>query len=241
MSDLCIDLGCGPNKKPGLIGVDMAEASGVDHVVNFEKDPLPFPDRSVKYVHLSHCMEHISKPEAVFKEISRVCQDGARIDLWGPYTWENSAFIFDHRNFFNEDHFYHPCVWFPDFWWNILQSRWLLHGFTYVVPEDVLRDIEAQGMSAYFAIRYLKGVVKEFCAHIEVRLQQDLPSPELHRHLAVSREAPRYRIPWQSPEHAGRNPMPLLMRGLGVKPLDAAAGLDGVPARETLDSAGSGA
>lgn len=230
MNNLCIDLGCGSKKKPGMIGVDMAAAPGVDFVVNFERDPLPFPDRSVKYVHLSHCMEHIANPETVFKEIGRVCQDGACIDLWGPYTWENSAFIFDHRNFFNEDHFYHPCVWFPDFWWNILQSRWLLHGFTYVVPEDVLRDIESQGLSAYFAIRYLKGVVKEFCAHIEVRLQPDIPAPDMCRHLAFNRDAQRYLIPWHSPSHASLKPMPLLMRSLGVKPLDAAAWLDGEPA-----------
>ncbi len=229
MNNLCIDLGCGSRKKPGMIGVDMAEAPGVDVVVNFEREPLPFPDRSVKYVHLSHCMEHISKPEAVFREISRVCQDGARIDVWGPYTWENSAFIFDHRNFFNEDHFYHPCVWFPDFWWSILQSRWLLHGFTYVVAEDVLRDIEAQGLSAYFAIRYLKGVVKEFCAHIEVRLQQDTPSPALHRHLAVSREAARYRIPWQVPEPSSRNPVERVLKRLGLGAVEADAVLDGAP------------
>jgi SAM-dependent methyltransferase len=228
MNDLRIDLGCGSKKKVGTIGVDMQAAPGVDHVVNFEKDPLPFPDQSVAYVHLSHCLEHIVDPVRLFAEITRVCQDGARVDIWGPYAWENSAFIFDHKNFFNEDHFYHPCIWFPDFWGHILKARWLLHGFTYVMTYDTLRDLAAQGHSAYYAIRYLKGVVKEFCAHVEVRRGNAPTPPPLRRYIAAARGEPRYCIEWLA-DRTERRPVPAdrLLRKLGGRPVPPKDNLDG--------------
>jgi len=228
VKDLCIDLGCGGKKKPGTIGVDMADAPGVDHVVDFEKEPLPFPDQSVRYIHLSHCMEHIRQPEALFREITRVAQDGARLDMWGPYAWENSAFIFDHRNFFNEDHFYHPCVWFPDFWRDIFGARWLLHGFTYVVPEPILRELRGQGITMAFAIRYFKGVVKEFCAHVEVSRDAKPVEPAVRRMLALDRNGPRHEIRWEPGARWNQfRPVRRVLRGLGTRPVQDA--LDGMP------------
>ncbi len=228
MNNLRIDLGCGSKKKTGTIGVDMQAAPGVDHVVNFEKDPLPFPDQSVAYVHLSHCLEHIVDPVKLLAEITRVCQDGARLDIWGPYAWENSAFIFDHKNYFNEDHFYHPCVWFPEFWGPILKARWLLHGFTYVMSYDTLRDLADQGHSAYYAIRYLKGVVKEFCAHIEVRREGSPTPPPIRRFIAAGRAEPRYRIAWEAKRRRLRPASPdRLLRKLGGVPVPSAESVDG--------------
>jgi predicted SAM-dependent methyltransferase len=50
-SNLKLDLGCGSVKKPGTLGVDIDQFPGVDYVVDLQTNPLPFPNRSVEYVH----------------------------------------------------------------------------------------------------------------------------------------------------------------------------------------------
>src|SRR4051794_22786124 len=92
-----IDLGCGSVKKEGTLGVDILPLPGVDHVVDVEAQPIPFADQSVEYVHSSHFLEHAQNPTRIFAEISRVCADRARLELWTPYAWSNPAFVLDHR------------------------------------------------------------------------------------------------------------------------------------------------
>lgn len=194
MSYLKIDLGCGSCKKEGTIGLDIHAQPGVDYILNLQTEPLPFPDKSVEYVYSSHCLEHIADPTNLFAEISRVCIDGAKLELWTPYGWENSAFIIDHKLFFNEDHYLHMCVWFVNFWEKILKARWLLKEFTYIVEPDILIEFYNNRISLDFALRYYKGVVKEFCASIEVKrgYQGEILQP--NRTFAVNRFSERYSI-----------------------------------------------
>ncbi len=194
MANLKIDLGCGSCKKEGTIGIDIFPQAGVDHVVNFEVDSLPFTNESVEYIHSSHCLEHLSNPTKVFSEISRVSVDGAKLELWTPYAWENSAFIIDHKLFFNEDHYYHICVWYVDFWEKVLNSRWLLTELTYVIEPNILIELYQNKIKLDFAIKYYKGIVKEFCAHIEVRknYQGEIIQPQ--KTFAINRFAEKYPI-----------------------------------------------
>src|SRR6202040_2711393 len=67
-----IDVGCGTSKKPGCIGIDLLPAPGVDHVLDILKEDLPFQNRSVDYIFSSHFVEHISPPNRVWQEFSRV-------------------------------------------------------------------------------------------------------------------------------------------------------------------------
>lgn len=205
MSYLKIDLGCGSCKKEGTVGVDILAQPGVDYVLNLQIEPLPFPDQSVDYVYSSHCLEHISDPTRVFAEISRVCADGAKLELWTPYAWENSAFIIDHKLFFNEDHYLHMCVWFVDFWEKILKARWLLKEFTYIVEPDVLVELYKNQISLDFAIKYYKGVVKEFCANIEVKRSYKGEIIQPKKTFAVSRFADRYPIKSKSSKNLKLN------------------------------------
>nr|WP_290228019.1 class I SAM-dependent methyltransferase [Trichocoleus desertorum] len=205
MQHLKIDLGCGFCKKEGTVGVDILAQPGVDYVLNLQTEPLPFPDQSVDYVYSSHCLEHISDPTRVFAEISRVCTDGAKLEFWTPYAWENSAFIIDHKLFFNEDHYLHMCVWFVDFWEKILKARWLLKEFTYIVEPDVLVELYKNQISLDFAVRYYKGVVKEFCANIEVKREYKGETIQPIKTFAVSRSAERYLIKSESDENPKSN------------------------------------
>ncbi|MEA5582846.1 class I SAM-dependent methyltransferase [Nodularia harveyana UHCC-0300] len=197
MSYLQIDLGCGGCKKPETIGIDIFPQPGVDYIVNFETELLPLANNSVDYVYSSHCLEHLKDPTKIFAEISRVCIDGAKLELWTPYAWENSAFIIDHKLFFNEDHYLHICVWFVDFWRKILNATWILTEFTFIIEPQILVELYENKISLDFALKYYKGIVKEFCANIEVRkdYQGEIVQPQ--RTFSVSRSAPRHLIPSQ--------------------------------------------
>lgn len=192
---LRIDLGCGSAKKEGTLGVDIHPSPGVDHPVDMERQPLPFADESVVYVHSSHFLEHIRDPTTILAEISRVCADDARIEIWTPYAWANPAFIIDHKFFYTEDIYIHMCVWFVDFWRNILGARWILNEFHYVVDPRILCYLRAKEISLDFALRHLQNIVTEFCAYITVsRSKPDAASPPIRRTFSTGRLAPRYEV-----------------------------------------------
>jgi len=194
MSHLKIDLGCGSCKKDGTVGIDINDQPGVDYILNLDEEPLPFPDESVDYVYSSHCLEHLKNPVRVFSEITRVCIDGAKLEFWTPYAWENSAFIYDHKTFFNEDHYLHIGFWFVEFWEKILNAKWLLKEFTYIIDSDTLIELYEHKIPLKFALKYYKGIVKEFCVHLEIKrgYQGEIIEPE--RTFAVSRFSEKHKI-----------------------------------------------
>lgn len=194
-SGLKIDLGCGQYKKQGTLGLDIYPYPGVDYVLDIEHQSLPFKDHSVAYVHSSHFLEHTGDPARVFAEISRVCQDGAHLELWTPYAWSNSGFVLGHNIFFTEDIYLHMCVWYLDYWQKILQSRWLLHELHYVIPPKTLAYLHKHHISLDFALNHLQNIATEFCAYITVQ-HDDLSaaSPPVKRTFSTGRFEPRYEI-----------------------------------------------
>jgi hypothetical protein len=195
MSGLRLDLGCGPSKKEGTLGLDKVAWPGVDHVVDFETDRLPWPDGSVEYVFSAHCLEHLQEPGLLLGEVSRICQDGACLEFWTPYAWENSAFVFGHRTFYNEDHYLHMCLWFAGLWRSLLGKRWVLRDIVYVIDPPVLADLFRRRIDLDFALRYYKGIVREFGVLIDV--WRDFPGPEPlpRRWFAADRYAERHPLP----------------------------------------------
>ena len=193
---LRLDLGCGGNKKPGTIGLDYCYVPGVvDHVLNIQTDILPFPDRTVEYVHSSNTLEHLTDPIHLFQEVSRVCIDGAKLEFWTPYVWHNSAFIYGQTNYYQEDNYMHLCVWFADLWSVSLGARWYLKEIVYVVQPQILVELYKQKIQLEFAIRYYKGVVQEFAAIIEVRHEDKQQTIYPQYSFATSRLGQRYLLP----------------------------------------------
>ncbi|MER3448016.1 MAG: hypothetical protein C4291_14835, partial [Candidatus Dadabacteria bacterium] len=88
-----LDIGCGRNKVPGSIGVDVARVGGVDVVGTVER--LPFKENTADVVYLSHVLEHVDSLVDAMEEIWRVCKHGALVHIWGPhfscglYTWSD--------------------------------------------------------------------------------------------------------------------------------------------------------
>ena len=56
-----LDIGCGGNKQPGFVGLDVRKLPGVDIVQDIEKFPWPLPNESVSFAMASHVLEHITK------------------------------------------------------------------------------------------------------------------------------------------------------------------------------------
>lgn len=198
MSKLKIDLGCGSLKKEGTLGIDIHPHSGVDYIVDLETEPLPFPDRSVEYVHASHFLEHLKNPVPIFREISRVCIDGAKLEFWTPYGWSNSAFIFGHEVFFNEDHYLHMCVWHSEQWSKSLKARWLLKEFTYVVDPVFLVNLYRHQIPIDFAVNHYKNCVREFGVFLEVHHDYEGNTIQPIKTFTLDRSSKKYLIPNKS-------------------------------------------
>ncbi|MBR8299988.1 methyltransferase domain-containing protein [Burkholderia dolosa] len=84
MESLRIDLGCGPDKSPGLIGVDRLPMPGVDVIADLNA-PLPFEDDSVELIVASHSLEHVNDLVATMRELYRICKHGAQLCIVAPY------------------------------------------------------------------------------------------------------------------------------------------------------------
>jgi len=84
-----LNLGCGNRKLPGWVNVDMSPGCHLDQLVDLEQIPWPWPDDSVEEVPLSHVLEHLGRTTAVyldiFKELYRVCADGAKVTIIVPH------------------------------------------------------------------------------------------------------------------------------------------------------------
>jgi len=89
-----IDIGCGPNKKEGFLGLDQYSFPGVDHVVRLGNEPLPFADGTVEEAHASHFVEHLTATERcyLFNDLFRVMQPGAKMTMIVPHWGSSRAY-----------------------------------------------------------------------------------------------------------------------------------------------------
>ena len=95
---LKLNLGSGLNKRDGFVNVDKYDYGQPELVMDLEQTPWEFSDDSVGVVVLNHTLEHLGKEVNVFfaiiKEIYRICENGARIEINVPHP--------RHDNFIND-------------------------------------------------------------------------------------------------------------------------------------------
>lgn len=103
-----VDLGCGPYKKAGYIGVDLVAIQGVDEVVDLEKGVLPFTSGTIEEINATNVLEHISNLVALMNDCYRVLVPGGKFFIEVPYYLSPTA-IKDptHVRFFNLESFDH--------------------------------------------------------------------------------------------------------------------------------------
>jgi len=104
-----LDLGCGPNKKEGYLGVDVFKFVGVDVVCDLGSATWPWKDNTVEDAHASHFLEHLTnfgdKYERVhfFNELWRVLKPGGKATIQIPH-WNSQRYYGDptHKEPFSE-------------------------------------------------------------------------------------------------------------------------------------------
>ena len=92
-SEIKLDIGCGKDKKPGFIGVDIDKNSDADVIASALN--LPFSDSTVSEIHCAHLVEHFHPVDAqkFFNEIYRVLKDGGTALLKIDRDWSESRLL----------------------------------------------------------------------------------------------------------------------------------------------------
>lgn len=103
-----INLGCGLDKRPGYINVDIRKEVDPDLVWDMERTPYPFPDESAEEILMKDSLEHVSwrKVEDVIRECHRILKRGGvlriqvpdlvaiakKVILLGSYDWDQISY-----------------------------------------------------------------------------------------------------------------------------------------------------
>ncbi len=103
-----IELGCGPKKKSGRIGVDTIDMPGVDIVADLEKGLVFLPDNCIDEIYCKSILEHIDNFESLMREIVRVLKDTGRAFVFVPH-FSNPYYYSDytHKRTFGLYSFYY--------------------------------------------------------------------------------------------------------------------------------------
>lgn len=103
-----VELGCGPKKVAGAIGIDRLDLPQVDVVADLEAG-LPFlPDNSVDEIVAVHSLEHLENFEGIMREIVRVLKPGGVCKVAVPHYSNPFAYSdYTHKRFFGLYTFYY--------------------------------------------------------------------------------------------------------------------------------------
>ncbi len=182
-----VDLGCGPRRKEGCIGVDFVAGAGVDHVVDIAREKVPFEDGSVDHVFSSHFLEHVAEPGRVLREILRICRPDATVEIWTPHARSDLAFLPGHVTYFSETLWQHLCVKYPEIWFLQAEGVLRLDEIHFVLSPGIERTIGT--IPLWFAIRHFHNIVLEMKASLralkgpqyrdKTEFKRDVRPPEL--------------------------------------------------------------
>lgn len=106
-----LNLGCGFDKSPNHINVDMCAVCKPDEVVDLSKYPWPWPDASADEIVAKHVIEHIPGDWWPFMvECARVLKPGGQLVITCPHESSSTALTYrDHHHVFAPNSF-HGCV-----------------------------------------------------------------------------------------------------------------------------------
>lgn len=101
-SGIKLDIGCGSNRQPNFVGMDIRKVKGVDIVHDVQKTPYPIPKESCLMVLMSHLWEHIEPKYrmSVMDEIWRIMKPEGQLLISVPYYLSFGAY---------QDPTHYPC------------------------------------------------------------------------------------------------------------------------------------
>ena len=84
-----LDVGCGANKQPGFVGMDVRNLPEVDIVHDWNDLPWPLPDESCLAIMASHVLEHVNPANfgmiKFMDECWRILKPGGQIAIAMPH------------------------------------------------------------------------------------------------------------------------------------------------------------
>ena len=88
---ILLNIGCGPDKLPNVINLDINSEVNPDIIHDLEVTPLPFEDNSIHGVYASHIFEHIVNLPALIKDLKRIIMPGGVLDIHVPFYLSEDA------------------------------------------------------------------------------------------------------------------------------------------------------
>jgi SAM-dependent methyltransferase len=106
-----LDVGCGPRKLPGFVGIDILELAGVDIVHDLNVRPWPFADSTFQYVVCRHSLSHFDDLVVTIEELHRITVPGGIIEIVAPHFSSDNHFTdVTHRHSFGYRSMDYFCV-----------------------------------------------------------------------------------------------------------------------------------
>lgn len=87
-----LDVGCGSDKHPGAVGLDIRPNDGVDVVHDLRVTPWPLPANHYERVICQDVIEHVSDVAPFLHEIHRVSKPGAIVEIRTPHFTSRYAY-----------------------------------------------------------------------------------------------------------------------------------------------------
>jgi SAM-dependent methyltransferase len=102
MPELHLHLGCGQQRREGMVNCDLHETPATDRVFDVQRR-WPFEDNSAAVIFSAHMLEHLDEPMTFFREAWRVLRPGGTLTLQLPYGSSDEAW----------SDLTHKRAWFP--------------------------------------------------------------------------------------------------------------------------------
>jgi len=87
-----LDVGCGINKYPGAIGIDVNPRTKADVVCNLDHFPYPFRDGAFTEIRAIHVIEHVADVIKMLEEFYRLLAPGGKVVIATPHYTDFSSF-----------------------------------------------------------------------------------------------------------------------------------------------------
>lgn len=89
-----VDIGCGPNKFPDAVGVDIVKRPGVvDIVHNLDMYPWPIEDNSFDVLICNHLIEHVDDFILMVREFFRILKPGGFLIARTPHYSHVDSYV----------------------------------------------------------------------------------------------------------------------------------------------------
>ncbi len=87
-----LDVGCGINKYPGAIGIDVNPRTRADVLCDVNRLPYPFRDSAFDALRATHLIEHVDHVVRTVEEFHRLVRHGGTVYIATPHYTDFSSF-----------------------------------------------------------------------------------------------------------------------------------------------------